>query len=344
MNINILTDHELGELKQLIADCNKVVVTCHRGPDGDAIGSSLAWAAYLRQQGKEVQVVVPDAYPDYLAWMPLTQEIIRYDKAPDKVKAVLDEADLLCCLDFNDTTRVEDMQPLLESYTGKRLLIDHHLNPMLENALLLSRPQLSSTCELLFSILCQLGAYEELTHAMATCIYCGMMTDTGAFTYNSKRAEIFYIISLLLAKRVDKDKVYNRVYHNYSVDAIRLRGYIISHKMRVSRELHTAYFTMTRSEMKKYHFMKGDAEGLVNEPLRIKGMKLSISLREDTEKPNLVLVSLRSACGFHCVEMAQQFFNGGGHEDAAGGKLFCSIEEAEQVVMKALMAFREKLK
>ncbi|MBR0489723.1 MAG: DHH family phosphoesterase [Prevotella sp.] len=343
MDIKVLNDSELTQLRQLIVDCKRVVVICHKSPDGDAIGSSLAWAEYLRQQGKEVSVVVPDAYPDFLQWLPNTQLIMRYDKKAEEVKTVFEQADLVCCMDFNESSRVEELQPLLDAFQGKRLMIDHHLNPNLDDAMVISRSQLCSTCELVFSILWQLDAYEPMTHAMAVCLYCGMMTDTGGFTYNSTRPEIFYIISLLLDKRVNKDLVYNRVYHNYSADAIRLRGYVISRKMRVSNELHAAYFTLTRDEMKRYHFIKGDAEGLVNEPLRIKGMKVSISLREDTEKPNLILVSLRSSCGFHCAEMARRFFNGGGHEDAAGGKLFCSITEAEQITTQAILAFREQL-
>ena len=343
MDIKVLNDSELTQLRQLIVDCKRVVVICHKSPDGDAIGSSLAWAEYLRQQGKDVSVVVPDAYPDFLQWLPNTQLIMRYDKKAEEVKTVFEQADLVCCMDFNESSRVEELQPLLDAFQGKRLMIDHHLNPNLDDAMVISRSQLCSTCELVFSILWQLDAYEPMTHAMAVCLYCGMMTDTGGFTYNSTRPEIFYIISLLLDKRVNKDLVYNRVYHNYSADAIRLRGYVISRKMRVSNELHAAYFTLTRDEMKRYHFIKGDAEGLVNEPLRIKGMKVSISLREDTEKPNLILVSLRSSCGFHCAEMARRFFNGGGHEDAAGGKLFCSITEAEQIATQAILAFREQL-
>lgn len=343
MDIKVLNDSELTQLRQLIVDCKRVVVVCHKSPDGDAIGSSLAWAEYLRQQGKDVSVVVPDAYPDFLQWLPNTQLIMRYDKKAEEVKTVFEQADLVCCMDFNESSRVEELQPLLDAFQGKRLMIDHHLNPNLDDAMVISRSQLCSTCELVFSILWQLDAYEPMTHAMAVCLYCGMMTDTGGFTYNSTRPEIFYIISLLLDKRVNKDLVYNRVYHNYSADAIRLRGYVISRKMRVSNELHAAYFTLTRDEMKRYHFIKGDAEGLVNEPLRIKGMKVSISLREDTEKPNLILVSLRSSCGFHCAEMARRFFNGGGHEDAAGGKLFCSITEAEQITTQAILAFREQL-
>ena len=344
MNIHILTENELSQLRQLIDGSQHVVITAHKSPDGDAMGSALAWADYLRQQGKTAQIVLPDAYPDFLQWMPGSMEILRYDKKPDEVKAQLDAADLVCCLDYNELSRTEDLSPLIQDCKAPRVLVDHHLKPTVPCQLCISRPEMSSTSEMIFCIINQLGGYEAMTTETATCIYCGMMTDTGGFTYNSNRPEIFYIISLLLDKQVNKDKIYKRVYHNCSADCLRMRAHVILNKMRVSTELHTAYFTLSREDMKRYHYIKGDAEGLVNEPLKIKGMKLSISLREDTEKDNLILVSLRSSCGFHCAKMATHFFNGGGHEDAAGGKLFCSLQEAEQVVMRAVLAYRIQLK
>ena len=148
----------------------------------------------------------------------------------------------------------------------------------------------------------------------------------------------------MLSKGIDKDSIYNRVFHNYSVNALRFRAHIIASKMKVVNELHAAYFMVTREDMCRFHFVKGDLEGVVNSPLQIKGLKLSISLREDTERPNLVLVSLRSSNGFHCQPMAVRYFNGGGHADASGGKLYCSVPEAEQIVLKALLAFQDELK
>ena len=174
----------------------------------------------------------------------------------------------------------------------------------------------------------------DMAKDCAQCIYCGMMTDTGGFTYNSTRPEIYFVIGQLLSKGIDKDNIYNRVFHNYSVNALRFRAHIIANKMKVVNELHASYFIVTKEDMHRFHFIKGDLEGVVNSPLQIKGLKLSISLREDTERHNLVLVSLRSSNGFHCQPMAVQFFNGGGHADASGGKLYCSITEAEQIVQK----------
>lgn len=344
MNLNLLSNEEQNQLTELITTSEKIVLCAHKSPDGDAVGACLAWKNYLQQIGKsEVSICLPDAFPDFLQWMPGTQEIIRYDKKPDAVKQLFDDADLVCYLDFNQTSRVDAMSSILEECKAKRLLIDHHLDPDTNNSLTISHTELSSTCELVFSIIYQLGGYEAMSKTCAQCIYCGMMTDTGGFTYNSNRPEIYYIISLLLSKGIDKDAIYKRVFNNYSANAIKLRGHILYNKLKIVDHLHTAYFTVTKEEMKRFHFIKGDLEGVVNIPQQIKGLKLSIALREDTERPNLVLVSLRSGNGFRCQPMAAKFFNGGGHAEASGGKLFCSIEEAEQIVLKAILAFKDEL-
>ena len=167
-----------------------------------------------------------------------------------------------------------------------------------------------------------------------------MMTDTGGFTYNSNRPEIFFIISQLLTKGINKDKIYRNVFNNYSLWRLRLMGYVMYTKLNVFAEYHAAYFTLTRRDLKHFHFMKGDTEGLVNMPLQIKGMKLSISLREDTEKPDTIWVSLRSVDDFPCNKMAEKYFNGGGHLNASGGQLNCTMDEAEMLVNKAIREFR----
>ena len=175
-------------------------------------------------------------------------------------------------------------------------------------------------------------------------IYCGMMTDTGGFTYNSTQPYIYYIICLLLTKNIDKDKIYRNVFNNARIPAVRFRGYLMNEKLQVIEGLHASFYTVTRKELKKYDFIKGDLEGLVNVPLTIKGHKLSISLREDTDIDNRILVSLRSVDDFPCNKMAAEFFNGGGHRNASGGKLLCSIQEAEQIALKAILAYADMLK
>lgn len=233
MEINLLDDSQLALLRQLTADASFVVVTVHKSPDGDAIGSMLAWAQYLQALGKKVTCVIPDAAPDFLMWLPGSQTLLRYDKHPDRAKEAFDKADLVCCLDYNDLSRTGDMADVIAQSKAPRLLIDHHVGPTVEAALSVSHPAMSSTSELVFRLLWQLGAYDEMTLQMAQCIYCGMMTDTGAFTYNSNAPAVYLIISHLLEKGVDKDRVYNRVYHNYSPQAIKFRSYVIFKKLRV---------------------------------------------------------------------------------------------------------------
>ena len=346
MQIDILTTQEAAVLQELIAASSLIVITCHKSPDGDAIGSSLAWAEYLRSLGKEPVVLVPDAYPDFLQWLPNTQTIVRYDKHPENGDMLLKTADLVFCLDYNESSRVEMMQAALDGSAARKVVIDHHLLPSTTTEddgagerLLISRPDLSSTSELVFRIVWQLGAFEAMPKTWAVQVYCGMMTDTGGFTFNSTRPEIFFIIGQLLTKRIDKDKIYRKVYNNYSSWAIRMRGYVMCNKLNVFEEQHAAYFSISKKEMHDFHFVKGDAEGLVNEPLRIKNLRLSISLREDDRVPNLVWVSLRSVDNFPCNKMAELYFNGGGHLNASGGRLNCSLQEAEEITRKAIMEF-----
>ena len=339
-----MTQEQLVQLDQLISTSQNIIITCHKSPDGDAIGSSLGWAEYLRSRGKEPTVIVPDQYPDFLLWMPNTEKIVRYDKHREKCDMLFKIADLIFCLDYNTPSRVDEMEQALVSSPAQRVLIDHHLDPDVPAVLSISQPEACSTCELVFRIVWQMGGFEQLDKHYAIPIYCGMMTDTGGFLYNSSRSEIYFIIGELLTKHINKDKIYRNVYHNYSESRIRLMGYVMYQKLVYKPEYHAAYYTLTREELKKFDYIKGDAEGLVNIPQQIKGLKLSVSLREDTDKPDLVWVSLRSVDDFPCNQMAEQFFNGGGHLNASGGRLNCSIDEAVEIVENALKAYENKLK
>ena len=344
MNIDILTQEQLVQLDQLISTSQNIIITCHKSPDGDAIGSSLGWAEYLRSRGKEPTVIVPDQYPDFLLWMPNTEKIVRYDKHREKCDMLFKIADLIFCLDYNTPSRVDEMEQALVSSPAQRVLIDHHLDPDVPAVLSISQPEACSTCELVFRIVWQMGGFEQLDKHYAIPIYCGMMTDTGGFLYNSSRSEIYFIIGELLTKHINKDKIYRNVYHNYSESRIRLMGYVMYQKLVYKPEYHAAYYTLTREELKKFNYIKGDAEGLVNIPQQIKGLKLSVTLCEDTDRPGLVWVSLRSVDDFPCNQMAEQFFNGGGHLNASGGRLNCSIDEAVEIVENALKAYENKLK
>lgn len=344
MQIELLRPSECARLRALIDGAESIVLCCHVNPDGDAIGSCLGWADYLRSVGKSATIIVPDQYPDFLLWLPNTEKIIRYDKHTDEANAIIADADLLFCLDFNQPSRTESMAGAITDTVAHKVLIDHHLDPRIDADMIVSHPELSSTCEMVFRLVWQLGGFEQLGRHFAAPIYCGMMTDTGGFTYNSSRPEIFFIISQLLTTGIDKDKIYRNVYNNYSENRLRLMGFVLYHKLVVDAERHASFFTLTRQDLRRFRFIKGDAEGLVNLPLQIKGMKLSISLREDSERDNVVWVSLRSVDKFPCNKVAEQFFNGGGHLNASGGRLNCSMDEAVETVKRAILHFESTLK
>ena len=339
----IMTEGECSTLHSLFSQSETIVLCCHQNADGDALGAVLAVGEMLRQMGKEPVMVAPDQYPDYLQWLPNSERIVRYDKRKDYVDMVLKIADLVVCMDFNTLARTDQMEEALKASPAKKVLIDHHLDPDVDAVVKVSRPGASSTCELVFRVAWQLGVFEQLGKHFAIPVYCGMMTDTGGFTYNSSNSDIYFIISQLLTKRIDKDKIYRNVYHNYSEHRLRMVGHVLCNCLVVDEERHAAFYTLSREDQKRFHFVKGDAEGLVNMPLQIRGLKLSISLREDTEK-EMIWVSLRSVDNFPCNEVAARFFNGGGHLNASGGKLACTMAEAVDIVKQAFVAFEDRLK
>ncbi len=322
----------------------RIVITCHKGPDGDAIGSATALASWLRRLGKEATVVAPTIFPDFLKWIPGADQVLVYDKHETEVQPVVEAADLIIMADHGELSRMAALGDVVAASTAPRIMIDHHLDPQQGIAqLVISHPELSSTCELVLRLIIELGQYEALTHDEAVSLYTGMMTDTGAFTYASSRPEIYQLISLLLAKGIDKDKIYRNVFFTYSPDRLRLMGYLLYVKLELDRKRHAAIMTFTNAERRRFRTLNGDTEGFVNLPLQILGMKLSIFLREDTERP-LVRVSLRSVDDFPCNEMAAEFFGGGGHKNAAGGEVWGTMDQAVKRAKEAINKYAPLLK
>ena len=340
---NLLNEQELQALRTHIAQSSRIRICAHRGPDGDAVGSSLGWAEYLRQQGKQVDIVMPTPFPDFLRWMPGSQDIRFYARHEAEAEQVIAQADLIFCLDFNGLQRLQEMQAPVAAAQAKRIIIDHHLDPDRSIAAqVVSFPTRCSTSEIVCRLIIELGGWDALPQKAAVCLYTGMMTDTGGFTYNSNDPEIYEVISMLLTKGIDKDKIYRNVFNVYSEDRMRLTGYILSRNLRFYYARHASIFALTREEMRRFHFIRGDAEGLVNMPLQVKGMRLSISLREDTER-DVVRVSLRSVADFPCNRMAEEFFHGGGHLNASGGELPFPLSEAMLTAERAIKAYADLL-
>ncbi len=318
MLTRIIAPEHVTKFKEWQNECKQFVIIAHTNPDGDAIGSSLALYHYLKYLRKNVCVIMPNQFPDFLRWLPGADNIMNYDYYTDVANRKIAEADVICCLDFNKLDRVDDIAEKVRESKARKVMIDHHLDPEHFADITISHPDQSSTCELLYRFLCDLGYYYKMNTTVATCIYTGMMTDTGGFTYNSNNPELFFIVSMLLQKHVDKDLVYRKVNYNFSASRLFLQGQVLS-DMEVLPDYHTAILTLTKEQQQKYHYSKGDSEGFVNIPLQIKDVIFTCFLREDTEK-DIVKISLRSIGEFPCNLVAEEF-NGGGHKNASGGEL-----------------------
>jgi phosphoesterase RecJ-like protein len=338
----IIHQSHIDHFEKWLERAENIVIVAHVSPDGDAIGSSLGLAHFLQSQEKNVNVIMPNAFPEFLQWMSGAKDILRYDKYKEYADQLIAEADIICCLDFNCLKRVDTMQEALAASKARKVMIDHHPYPDDFCQIVISHPEISSTSELVFRLICRMGAFEEITKEGAECIYAGMMTDTGGFTYNSNNAEIYFIIAQLLSKGIDKDEIYRKVFHTYSANRLRLMGYVLAEKMIVIPAFRSSLITLDAKDLEQFKAMKGDTEGFVNLPLQIKDVIFSAFLREDKEK-GMIKISLRSVGNFPCNQVAAEFFNGGGHLNASGGEFYGTMEEAKERFKQALVRFEDQL-
>lgn len=326
MITKIIPEEKIQKAKKYVEKGNRFVIVSHVSPDGDALGSSLALYHFLNACDKEsVSVIVPNNFPQFYKWMPGAKDIVVYDKYREFADRLLYEAEVIFCLDFNEPKRVDKMADALLAASGRKVMIDHHLYPADFCRVTMSHPEISSTSEMIFRFICRMGMFDLLSKDAAECIYTGMMTDTGAFTYNSNKPEIYTIIGELIKKGIDKDKIYRQVFQVYSESRLRLQGYVLYEKMKVYPEKHAALITLSKKELESFHYQSGDSEGFVNMPLSIQGVSFSAFIRQDRD---LVKVSLRSVGDFPCNEFASVYFNGGGHKNASGGEFYGSLEDA----------------
>lgn len=330
---NIIEDCNIDAVRRLIDDAKNIVITCHVSPDGDAIGSSLALMHVLTQINKNVAVVTPDQCPKSLLFLPGTENIIPYSVNKITVEHKIQSADLIFCLDFNSLYRVDKMEQVLNTAIATKVLIDHHLEPEEFATIKISRPELSSTCLLLYYVLFQLGYSNFISKDVATCIYAGMMTDTGNFSYNSSDEKIYLVIADLVSRGIEKDDIYNRIYNTNNESRLRICGYALSEKLQLFKIHKAALITLTKEELAKFQYEKGDTEGLVNIPLSIPEIEYSAFFREDDE---YVKISMRSIGDFPVNKLCEQYFNGGGHKNAAGGEFYGSIVDAENLFKSTL--------
>ncbi len=334
MMTKIISDELVAQARTLLDEAQRITIVSHMSPDGDAVGSSLAMWHFLRAAGKEVQTILPNYFPAYLAWLDGASEILICEADHKAVQKAITEADLVVCLDFNNRKRVNGVKPFLEQTKAKLLLIDHHIDPEDFAHVTISYPDIASTCELVYCLMTQMGQSSRITKACAEAVYVGMMTDTGNFSYASQQPQIYTIISELLEIGIDKDAIYRKVYTNYSESRMRLMGYCLVNKMKVYHEQHTAVISLTREELQRFDFKVGDTEGFVNIPLSIEGICRSVFVRQEDRK---VKLSFRSQGNVPVNTIASEHFNGGGHLNAAGGESMLTLEETLAKLEKVIL-------
>lgn len=332
---NMFLGSDVAEFRQWMEWADRFVILTHINPDGDAVGSSVALCQYLKDKGKDAVVIVPDTAPDFLSWLPGFSNIMVYAHDPDKSEKLIYKADVICCLDFNVVGRIGKVGASFLYSNAKKFLLDHHPYPGASFDMILSHPEASSTSEMVFHFICAMGGFNDITLDIATCIYTGIMTDTGALSYNSNSSTLFLVVAHLLEKGVDKDEIYRKVYHNYSESRLRLQGYVLNQKMKVLSGYSTSLITLSDQELVKFSYRKGDTEGFVNMPLQINGVLMSALFRED-KSAGVIKLSFRSVGSVPCNRFATDFFNGGGHQNAAGGEFRGTLDEAVDVFVKGM--------
>lgn len=336
MLTKILDENLLQKAKHVLDPADKVAILSHTGPDGDALGSTLALAHHLKGEGKDVKVMLPDPFPGFLAWLPGASDILVYTREPEACEAFLKSAEVLVFIDFNQPSRMGGLADYVAGLKARTLLMDHHPHPADFAHIVLSYPQIASSSEIVFRYICRTGSFDVMSTDCATCVYTGMMTDTGAFTFNSNNEEMYYIISQLIRKGIDKDAIYSRVYNTYTADRMRLMGLVLHERMQVWEACRAAVITLSLKDLEPFDYRVGDTEGFVNLPLSIDGVDFSVFMREEADR---IKLSFRSKGSFPANKVAAELFNGGGHLNAAGGEWKGSLAEAVKRLEERLPDF-----
>jgi len=324
---------EIAQIKALLANPKKIVIVSHRNPDGDAYGSSLALYYYLLKLKHDVVIVSPNDCPDFLKWLPGEAEIITFENNQKISTKLLQEAELVFTLDFNALHRVgKQMQEVLENINPTYIMIDHHQQPDDYAKFMYSDPSVCSTSQMIYHFFEKLDVLNTIDKTIATCLYTGIVTDTGSFKYQSTTSETHRITASLLDLGVDHTKIHNELYDTNSYNRLQLLGKALRN-LKTLPEYNTAYISLSQGEMNAYNFKKGDTEGFVNYALSLKGIELAVIFIED-QKQGIIKMSLRSKGDFSVNTFARKHFNGGGHENAAGGR-------SEETLQKTIATFLE---
>ncbi|HNW56837.1 MAG TPA: DHH family phosphoesterase [Bacteroidales bacterium] len=321
------------ELSKLLSAAENTLIISHINPDGDAIGAQLALYHYLKTQGKNVSMITPNNIQEYLKWMDGAELLNVFIRDRGKCKKIIEKADLIVMLDFNHPNRMGEAEELVMGSHAKKIVIDHHLDPENFADLIISDPSKCSTSELLHELVSLINGVQFLNKPYAEALYVGIVTDTGNFEYGSYSSRTFRIVADLFESGLEKDRILNLIYSNFSSDRLRLQGYALNQKMVVLPEFKSAYISLTKEDLKAYNHVKGDTEGFVNIPLSIKGIYFSTLF---IEKDGFVKLSFRSTGKFPTNEFASLYFSGGGHMNASGGEYYDTLDNTISYFLKVL--------
>ncbi|WP_028892990.1 bifunctional oligoribonuclease/PAP phosphatase NrnA [Tenacibaculum sp. 47A_GOM-205m] len=329
------------ELKQFLSQPRNIVIIGHRNPDGDAIGSTLGLKHYLDKKGHTTQVLMPNEYPEFLHWVPGSETVKRFDRQNKQSVKALAKSDIVFLLDFNALHRVgDDMQNTLEQYENDFALIDHHQQPD-EFMYMYSDTSMSSTCQMVYNFIEMMGDVDLIDKNIATCLYTGIMTDTGSFRFRSTTSTTHRIIADLIDKGAENDRIHSNVHDSNSYSRLLLLGQALSN-MKVLPEYKTAFITLTEEEKRRFNYEKGDTEGVVNYALSLKGIVFAAIFIEDEEQ-GIIKISFRSKGDFSVNKFARNYFNGGGHDNAAGGRSDESMEDTIARFKTLLTSYQQEL-
>ena len=321
------------ELSKLFSSSENILLISHINPDGDAIGSQLALYHFLKASGRNVDLLSPNYLQEFLKWMDGADLINIFIKDRSKGRKLIENADLIVLLDFNHSGRLGEAESLVLGSKARKVIIDHHLDPGTFADLTISEPSKCSTAELIYEILSQMNGGPFSSKSFAESIYVGIITDTGNFEHGAYSSETFRIVADLLDSGIDKLKILNLIYNNFSSDRLRLEGFALNKRMVVIPEYKTAYIYLSKADLSEYNHVKGDTEGFVNLPLSIKGIHFSALF---IEKENFVKLSFRSKGSFPSNEFASRYFFGGGHLNASGGEYKDSLVNTIDYFLKVL--------
>ena len=329
------------ELQSFLKTPKNIVIVGHRNPDGDAMGSTLGLCHYLRKKGHNPTVVVPNEYPDFLHWLPGSKKTYRFDVQNNQSQKAIRRSEIIFLLDFNALHRVgSDMQNTLETYQNDFALIDHHQQPD-DFTYMYSDTEMCSTCQMVYHFIERAGDLDMIDKDIATCLYAGIMTDTGSFRFRSTTSTTHRVIADLIDKGAQNDRIHNQIYDSNSYGRLQLLGQALTNLVSVP-EYKTAYITLTDEEKSRHGFKKGDTEGVVNYALSLSGIVLAAIFIEDREQ-QIIKISLRSKGTFSVNTLARNYFHGGGHDNAAGGKSFLPMKETVDQFIGLLSKYEDEI-